>query len=577
MSEPPPAGRCRRNPPIDLAGKIKFGEKLLKWFKKGHILGPFHPDDHILAEHGARVNPVFQRFHNDGSSRPLVNCSKELDDGGLSLNDIIREGPRASVEYIKVRELIATMLAVGPECWIWVKDLDEGYYNCRVRPEQCWLLAFQFAGLVFVPMVLSMGLSSAPLIFTIFMSYVVKALLQDEPALNFIEVPIDSVDLKNFGPDSGIEIIADRNVVRIPLIKAYVDDIFGFATKATIHAQYHAVQRMLRHLGLNAQPSKDRRPAPTNIMLGVEYDVVNRCCRTPRKKALEYVAFANKLLERRRVGMKELFSLCGKCRHIAAHCKVLSAFARGVEARCFAPFRGRPINWSHTLPLRRRLRSDIELMRDAMIHSVGHNVPWRHILGRADDTEFNAFTDAAGVHGGIGGYLHQPKCRWFQIRWTAVSLHDHCDIMWMEMAAIYVLLKCNVEQLRGRHVGFYCDNEPVVWMLIKGRSSLKRPDLQLLIREISRICHWNGIEPWWEHIAGDDNVTADRLSRFLGDPFGVTNCQPIKNTNLTALVALKLALQQSAQFAGHIDHKYLVGHSSGPNCSPSTAGRSTAL
>ena len=53
-------------------------------------------------------------------------------------------------------------------------DLDEGYYNCRVRPDQIWLLAFTFAGFIFIPMVLAMGLSSAPLIFTIFMYYVIK-------------------------------------------------------------------------------------------------------------------------------------------------------------------------------------------------------------------------------------------------------------------------------------------------------------------------------------------------------------------------------------------------------------------
>ena len=110
VGETPPPGKCKRVPPLDFASKVKFGAKILKWFSRGHLLGPFHPNDPILRRHGARINPVFTVDKPDLDVRPVINYSKRLDDGGPSLNERIKEGSRATVEYLQMIEIIYTVL-----------------------------------------------------------------------------------------------------------------------------------------------------------------------------------------------------------------------------------------------------------------------------------------------------------------------------------------------------------------------------------------------------------------------------------------------------------------------------------
>ena len=122
---------------------------------------------------------------------------------------------------------------------------------------------------------------------------------------------------------------------------------------------------------------------------------------------------------------------------------------------------------------------------------------------------------------------------------------------------MWVALNVNVDYLSGRHVGFICDNKPVVDMLIAGRAPLQRPDLQWMIRDVANLCLRSEIEPWFEWIEGDDNVVADNLSRFKPHAFAGTAYRPAMPQHDRARKELQRALDASAQFNDSIDPQCL--------------------
>lgn len=567
VGTPPKGARCRRNPPLEPAARAKFGLKVLKWLDKRHVLGPFPPNHPVITtnQHRLRINPVFTVWKPDSDVRPVINYSKKLDDDGPSLNERIKEGPKATVEYLQHKELIATIqlvLLIYGSCWLWAQDLDEGYYNCRVRPHQMWLLAFEFAGFVFIPMVLAMGLSSAPLIFTIFMGYVVMAMRLHDQSLTYMTVESRLVDRTLWQTDAGLVYSDDGKTVKVPLINYYLDDIFGMAPQHLIHAQFKLAKKVLGLLTLSAKAAKDRIPAIIQQFLGVEYDVPKRCCRVPEAKAQRYIKFADTILAQKSVTKQTLFSLTGKARHMASYCKVISAFARGVEIHGHCNRKGTPIDWHHHINICGALRADIRMLKSVMRFAITHDLPWTHIIRPAADTELNVYCDAAGVHGGIGGFLDKPQSQFFQNEWDHSTLAPHCDIMWKEMVALLVAIQCYYRQFQGRHIGFYSDNKPIIDMLIRGAAPLQRPDLQKLIRDIYTMCIWQHIEPWWAYIKGTENITADRLSRFLPKPFehatshGTPNsCSTTTATNSKSQLFLEAAIRDTHKF--HIDSTYL--------------------
>ena len=154
-----------QNPPMDIKSKIKMAKTIIKWHKKGHLLGPFNPKDDIAKR--CRVNPVFSVPKPGGEVRPVINYSKSID--GHSLNECLEDSV-CTVEYLKIQEIVYTISCVGKGAVIWAKDLEDGYFNVKVDESQSNLMAFIFLGLLFIPIVLAFGLSSAPLIFTVFLN-----------------------------------------------------------------------------------------------------------------------------------------------------------------------------------------------------------------------------------------------------------------------------------------------------------------------------------------------------------------------------------------------------------------------
>ena len=525
-----PTAKPTSNPKMTLKEKCKMAQTILKWHKKGYLMGPY-PKTHPIADQ-CRINPIFCVPKPDGSVRPVVNYSKKLD--GTSLNDLLNP-EWCTVEYIQLREIVYTIKQMGEGAMMWAKDLEDGYFNIKIRPDQTKAIAFVFAGMLYIPMVLVFGLATAPLIFTMFMWFAVMAIRFTDKNLMWHSVPQSQFDRKIFQTEA-VTFNVDGEIF-FPLVMYYLDDIFGVHRPKYVYKQYELAGTTLKLLGLSAKEAKDKPPNTTQTILGLEYDTIKQEVRIPWDKIDRYVAFAHSLLQCNQITKRQLFSLTGKVRFAAVACKALSSFARGVEIH------GHKIKkWHHHINMSNRLKKDINLIIKGLLINKYRGKSFNFILKPRDCFDLIAYTDAATVEGGIGGFVCAKNSPFFQVTWEEVSDSTGKDIEWRELVAIVVLFMCYKNEFAGKCIHILADNEPVVWMLIKWRARLQRKDLQKLLRQIAEICIQYDIIPWWDHIPGKYNIIADKLSRFKNNPFNGFEINPQTNANPNARNCLQKCL-----------------------------------
>ena len=87
--------------------------------------------------------------------RPILNNSDKRKIG-FSLNDCISDQAKY-VQYIQQQEIVEIMMALGPDAFIWKKDIRWGFNNVHVCYKDSKKLAFYFNGLYFCYKVLPMG------------------------------------------------------------------------------------------------------------------------------------------------------------------------------------------------------------------------------------------------------------------------------------------------------------------------------------------------------------------------------------------------------------------------------------
>ncbi len=148
-----------RNPPSTPETFAGLSKILLKWHSKSQILGPFSKKE--AARRNLIVNPIHGVPKPDGSVRPVINNSYPKRQYHLSVNGHIIE-PLKTVQYPSLRSIVTNIDREGKGAWVWSRDLEDGYFNCIVKEQQCRFLAFEWADRVWIPTVMVFGLSSAP-------------------------------------------------------------------------------------------------------------------------------------------------------------------------------------------------------------------------------------------------------------------------------------------------------------------------------------------------------------------------------------------------------------------------------
>ena len=539
-------------------------KEVLKWHKAGYIFGPISLKD--AKQQQLTVNHFFAVPKGENKVRPILNLSDKSVIGS-SINDHLSE-ELCTVEYVQQLEIIETLRALGPNAWLWAKDLKWGYNNVPIRKADVRYLCFYFMGKIYCYQVLPMGLASSPKIFTDFMSFSIWAAKHEKPPLHYIVTNNTIVDPSNFGKCADItEYVSgkDKNAscktkkassndeiteYKVAILLNYLDDILGgHKTLQLAQAQYDHVESVLNKLQLQSQPNKARPPAQVQIWLGKEYDTVRQWVKLTADKFHKYVTEMKSFLQKRKAPQREFLTHIGRARHMGTIYKTLNAFARGLE------------RWAYSVPeledmihISEAVKRDFEFTIWAMelAHKEGASFS-SFFKPQPESFDITIFTDASksiGV-GGISSTGH-----YFQHKWTEIDLSEpeKRDIQWRELCAVFMAIHCLQGELSGKSVHIYTDNDPVKWMLIKMRSRLARPDLQIIINKICEILLEQHIEIWIDHIPGEENKCADALSRYFPNPLASAPFAVSKHCN--AIDSLQLASDLAAQT--DVKEKYLT-------------------
>ena len=440
----------------------------------------------------------------DGTTRPILNLSDKKNIG-ISINQML-DPSLCTVEYAQTKQVVETVRALGKNAWLWAKDLKDGYYNVPIHKSDVFKLGFIFEGKIYVFQRLPMGLSSSPKIFTDFMKFPIWAIKADKPDLYYIMVDPSLINTDNFISDA--DIYKTHSSATLAIIFYYLDDILGgHPSESKAWDQFNHSEQILRKLSLRTKNAKAKPPAQVQQWLGKIYDTRKQWLSLPKEKVDKYISDLNKLLNKTSVTQRELLTHIGRTRHMASIYRPLAAFARNLESWAYTVKL-----LSHHIRITRPLKNDINLCIWAMRQASKVGISFDQFLKPMHIPDIIIYTDAS-LKVGAGGF--SSKGHWFQTNWKNLNLHhpNNRDIVWKELVAIFAFIKTLRSSLRHKVLHIFTDNEACKFMLINMRSKLSRPDLQLIINEICKICIEFNIITWIEHIPGKQNIIPDALSR----------------------------------------------------------------
>ena len=490
-----------RNLPMGLGQKAFFGEWLLSNREKKSLWGPFKADQSDVPEvlKPLRVNPqgcVRKGTHfgvpdADKEWRPINHQSHPRK--GVSINSQV-DPEWATVCYVRFLTIIALMAFAGPGALIWAVDAKDAFLRVPIRVDCMRFMAFVVFDTLWFFTSLCFGLASAPLIYTLFADLVLWIItnktLPDWPSVSW-------------------SFEGQR------LTYHYVDDFFGVVpTRSGICAQtqFETVIAWFVELGIPTKPSKCLAPATRQKILGFLYDTQLQMVFIPQAKRDELLAAIDRVLGMKTVSQLEVLSLIGKLRWASVCIFAGAAFVRRLEQQA------NRVKATHMHINVQPLKKDL-LWWHAQISRAADGVSFSDLLRRRDGGDIHVLTDAS-TGDGMGGWC-KPSGDWFRYRWADHERVDvftddkNPDIFWKEMAAVTTACLIWGPEWKGKSVTFWIDNMSSVWTLIKRSCAFKRADIMHMVRIIMDAANENGFYPYFIHIPGKENLTADALSRFL--------------------------------------------------------------
>ena len=485
-----------RNLPTCLTRKLATTKWIFGNMANHAIWGPFNKDMSDLPEWlkgKLRLSPIgaikkgmhFLLPEHMKKWRVIHHLSHPR--GGNSVNSEVL-GEWATVQYVQFREVVELVHSLGVGALLWTVDAKDAYLRVPINKSSMQYMGFSWEGMVFVFTCLSFGLASAPRIYTLFADAMLSIIVNN----------------------SGVAEWWQWNGA--PLVYHYIDDFFGGAPVGAdfeSKAQFDAVIFWFIKLGVPTTAEKCVEPTTRIKILGFIYDTIRQMVFIPEGKKDEIQHELEAILAKNQVTKERMQSLVGKLRWVSVCLFAGPAFVRRIE---FEINKRRP---GHHIKVA-LFSEDLEWWVEQLAASAD-GIKFVDILRKRSNGDVNVWTDAS-TGDGMGGWNKEGQ--WFRFKWDdheRQELFPHPqqpDIYWKEMVAIATAAMIWGHQWEGKAVTFWIDNEACVWSLIKKRCAFERTDVMELIRVIAACANKMKFTPYFIHIAGKDNLTADALSRF---------------------------------------------------------------
>ena len=208
-------------------------------------------------------------------------------------------------------------------------------------------------------------------------------------------------------------------MILYPLIRSYVDDVIGCHQHEHVAwQQFDNTAIKLRELSTDAKIKKDKPPAQRQEILAAEIDSVLQRVFLPARKYKIYSNDIDEVSKSKKMSKLRLLSITGPARHSAQFATPLAVMARGMEQYAYSV-----AQLHHNINVTNQMRADLAFLKEGLHYAATIGIPFQYILKPADSADIIGYTDAAKVHGGIGGYLHFEGGGWFQCHWNDINLH----------------------------------------------------------------------------------------------------------------------------------------------------------
>ena len=388
-------------------------------------------------------------------------CSASVDDG-ISKTHYLDTAFQLRLPGIdRLRDFI---IAKGPGCYVFKKDLKRAYRQFPIDPKDYKFLGFLWDQALYFDTRFPFGLRSSAMICQSTTRAVIYIFTQE-----------------GFSAD------------------AYLDDFYGAEYPSVAPTAFERLQNLFDELGLQSSPEDNCLPSTQMICLGILVDTVRMVFEVPQDRLLEpheellqWSTFAD-------FAKSQLQALLGKLSFVSA---------------CVKPgriFMSRLLNCLRTLqPHRSRFPISSEMLADInwwLTFLPSFNGTALTQL-RPSDFQEVLFTCDSSLHRGGATYFDECITFGFPRHIESLALH----ITALELSALVIAVKLWAPKLAGVQFQISCDNDAAVQIANSGRT--QDPFMQRCLRQLWLTKARYDLEIHVIHVPGIHNVFPDCLSRW---------------------------------------------------------------
>jgi hypothetical protein len=431
-----------------------------------NIIGPFTANPLIAPLMISPINSVPKR--NTLDRRVICDLSYPE---SFSVNDGISKdmylGEQVNLSYPTVDNLASLIREVGPNAFLFKKDLYKAYRQFAVDPGDIHLLGYRWNDKLFIDLSLVMGARSA--------AFLCQRVTN---AVVFIS--------------------SGKHLVN------YLDDVAGCTHRDQAWEKYEEFTELLNYLGLKESVEKAVQPSSSMEFLGVWFDAPTQTMRVTDERLEEIMTLLNDWLNKKSASKKELQSLIGKLQFV------------GRCVRGSRVFISRLLNTLSSLKRQHhRFRPSSQFKKDIIwwakfVRSFNGVTLIPDMIWSKPDQVFS--TDACLTGG--GGWSNHKKFFWFKFP-DFILNKSGIHINYLELLVVVVACRVWFHHIVNKRIQIYCDNMATVLTINSGRT--KDPLMLELLRELAFLNASNNTQIRAIHISGVSNRRADKLSRYHMD------------------------------------------------------------
>ncbi|KAK3250327.1 hypothetical protein CYMTET_40288 [Cymbomonas tetramitiformis] len=407
---------------------------------------------------------------------------------------------------VKMETLKKLRRLAKPGDWCFSFDLQDGFHALGIHPDFQRFMQFDLQGDLLQCSAMPFGWSDAPRVFCKFVRVMVEALRSPQAAE-------DRREIRRLRDGSAVRqrwsirrrtggAGGDANRHSGMRVLPYMDDFLVLVdSQREGFLRREKVQLVLHRLGLRRNEKKGQWE-PTQVVehLGLEVDLKLGQFRVTERRVHKIHTKAKEILcdaarNRRWIPARRLASFTGLCQSV-----YLAVPAARLYLRELYFVLAEKRSWGAKVKISRAARGDLEWWSRLPVMSRwnGRKI-WR------SPTRAKVHTDSSMT--AWGGVLNLKfPARGF---WPDEMRNWH--ITHLELEAVYKTVQAFLQELEGKVVRLYCDNQAVVAMLSHFTS--RNPDLMRRMRRLWLLLDLHDIELQARYIRSEANVWADNLSR----------------------------------------------------------------